>query len=605
MERYIVKVCLLGEGAVGKTSLIRRFVYDSFDDQYIKSIGAKVTKKKIRLGDGQTELAMMISDILGQMTNESLHASYLQGAKGIILVCDITRRETFDRLGSWLRVVKKAAGSPPMILLGNKSDIEERRQVEDRELEALANKLGCAYLPTSARTGLNVEKAFEILGQRMAPQNKKREEASIQMEQYTPRAPAHEPVLHEPDQAKDVETEAVKNCPKCGSTEIQIFPDGSGICEKCENLVEKNQLEKPSVMAKPQSSGEEPNQERSVSSPVDQIMDAVEKTINREEVHEKFASRMVEKRDQSSSTEAAFFNVPVAALRELKDRLSILLANREGSVESVMGEYGYDCGKAASAGMDVKCSRNELSHVLPDLWIGIGLSKVDVDSISEENIELAMYEMEIEEPDFFGGYLAGVVSGMLGEEFKFAISDMKDFFRIALEPGIQMKVALEEASTEAEQYFVDKGVSYIVKQKAEAFSIFKEKVTHGMEGLCITREYPPRVKEKYGLANTPVYWLSDSSSEEEEVFHPSRLAFEVKRALNEFMRESQSGIILLQGTEYLISHQSFSEILKWLQGLRDQGAMSGTTILICADPGAMDEKEFRNLSLEFPVLESR
>ncbi|MCK4718269.1 MAG: DUF835 domain-containing protein, partial [Thermoplasmata archaeon] len=169
-------------------------------------------------------------------------------------------------------------------------------------------------------------------------------------------------------------------------------------------------------------------------------------------------------------------------------------------------------------------------------------------------------------------------------------------------PGVQVKIEAEVMSEEKEEYDLLKGSAYIVTRKEMAFQVFKEKVTHGMEGLCITREFPPKIRERYELTNTPIYWLSDSSSETEQTMHPARLAFEVKRTLNEFMKKSTSGIILFQGIEYLISHLSFLEILKWLQGLRDQGAVNETVMLFSIDPGALEQKEFRNLSIEFSVL---
>jgi small GTP-binding protein len=96
--KYIIKLCLLGDGAVGKTSLVRRFVFDVFDDKYLMSFGTKVVKKEIKVGD--TELDMMIWDILGQRTKDVLHAAYYRGATGALAVCDFTRPDTMKNLRS-------------------------------------------------------------------------------------------------------------------------------------------------------------------------------------------------------------------------------------------------------------------------------------------------------------------------------------------------------------------------------------------------------------------------------------------------------------------------------------------------------------------------
>ncbi|MDG6221373.1 MAG: ADP-ribosylation factor-like protein, partial [Candidatus Thermoplasmatota archaeon] len=93
------KFCLLGEGAVGKTSLIRRFVTDQFDDRYITTIGTKVTKKSLDLppGSGADRVEMMIWDIMGQQGYRTmLQESYFSGAAGALAICDVTRKDTLD-----------------------------------------------------------------------------------------------------------------------------------------------------------------------------------------------------------------------------------------------------------------------------------------------------------------------------------------------------------------------------------------------------------------------------------------------------------------------------------------------------------------------------
>src|SRR2546430_10752896 len=103
VKRMKVKVCLIGEAAVGKTSLIRRFVLDNFDDKYIQTLGTKVSKKELASpspdGTGDLKIDMTIWDIMGQKGfRELLKEAYFYGARGIIAVCDVTRRETlYDR----------------------------------------------------------------------------------------------------------------------------------------------------------------------------------------------------------------------------------------------------------------------------------------------------------------------------------------------------------------------------------------------------------------------------------------------------------------------------------------------------------------------------
>ena len=162
-EKYILKLCLLGDGAVGKTSLVRRFVHDVFDDKYIMSFGTKVSKKVMDI-DG-SEVDLMIWDILGQKALESLHAAYYRGAVGAFAVCDFTRPETMSNLRGWIEGFRSVAGNQPVTILGNKMDLERKFSLS--ELEVFGHSVGCQVLETSAKTGTNVERAFHEIGVKM------------------------------------------------------------------------------------------------------------------------------------------------------------------------------------------------------------------------------------------------------------------------------------------------------------------------------------------------------------------------------------------------------------------------------------------------------
>ncbi|MFP4546384.1 MAG: Rab family GTPase, partial [Methanomassiliicoccales archaeon] len=120
-KRYIRKVCLLGDGEVGKTSLVRRFVLDVFSDEYIKSFGTKVSKKVLDLGE--VELTLMIWDVLGQKSS-SLHQAYYKGANGALLVGDLTRKDTIADLERWRNDLLQVTGEKPFLLVANKNDLE-------------------------------------------------------------------------------------------------------------------------------------------------------------------------------------------------------------------------------------------------------------------------------------------------------------------------------------------------------------------------------------------------------------------------------------------------------------------------------------------------
>lgn len=161
--KYILKLCLLGDGAVGKTSLVRRYVFDVFDDKYLMSFGTKVSKKSVVVDDMQADL--MIWDILGQRTQNTLHAAYYRGAAGALVVCDVTREETVKSLSSWIDNFVSVVGEMPILLLANKCDL--KGEVSMNELKSFSDSIGSTLLETSAKTGDNVEDAFSLIAQKM------------------------------------------------------------------------------------------------------------------------------------------------------------------------------------------------------------------------------------------------------------------------------------------------------------------------------------------------------------------------------------------------------------------------------------------------------
>jgi small GTP-binding protein len=165
-KKLMKKICLLGDGAVGKTSLIRKFVFDSFDDKYIMTFGTKVSKKEVSIHrNGQDfNMTFLIWDILGQRVHDNIHSAYYQGAAGAFIVCDTTRLETLEHMEDWIKVFRNVNVDAPVILLGNKSDLKEDMQFGDKELSELASRHTMKYHLTSAKTGVHVELSFIELG---------------------------------------------------------------------------------------------------------------------------------------------------------------------------------------------------------------------------------------------------------------------------------------------------------------------------------------------------------------------------------------------------------------------------------------------------------
>lgn len=168
---FKMKISLLGDGAVGKTCLIKKYVFDTFSDDYLLTLGTKTTRKALALPtkDGSAvNLTFMIWDIMGQKEFERLHSMFFQGSKGAIVVCDITRKETLKSLQSWVSNLYKVTKEVPLVFAINKFDLaEDEGQYTIDDVNEIASKYETIVLPTSAKTGLNVDKAFYELGKRL------------------------------------------------------------------------------------------------------------------------------------------------------------------------------------------------------------------------------------------------------------------------------------------------------------------------------------------------------------------------------------------------------------------------------------------------------
>ncbi len=171
-KQFKAKVCLVGEGAVGKTSLIRRFVLDQFSDDYIMTLGAKVMKKVVEVPLStkgiRARVELLIWDVMGQPKfRELLEDVYFQGTSGILAVADLTRRETLDALYEWIDRVDRVTNHAPVLIAVNKADRKAEAQFGSAEIERLTHAFEGESLPTSAKTGENVEEAFRRLAARI------------------------------------------------------------------------------------------------------------------------------------------------------------------------------------------------------------------------------------------------------------------------------------------------------------------------------------------------------------------------------------------------------------------------------------------------------
>lgn len=166
LREFVFKVVLLGDAAVGKTSLINQFVESSFNEDYKPTLGANIIRKDVSLDKLNLNVRLIIWDLAGQEKYRVVRSMYFQGCQGALLVYDVTRYSTFDSINSkWLRDFKKYVKKEgAYILIGNKSDLTDQRTVTEERGKKIAQKIKAShFIETSAKLGENIEEAFTLL----------------------------------------------------------------------------------------------------------------------------------------------------------------------------------------------------------------------------------------------------------------------------------------------------------------------------------------------------------------------------------------------------------------------------------------------------------
>ncbi len=165
-EKKLTRINLitLGDGQVGKTSLILRYTNDYFGNNYIATIGFDYKFKNEKLKNGE-EITVKIFDTAGQEKYRSLAANFLKKADGIILVYDIKYKISFENLNKWLKDINENAKGLPIVLIGNKTDLEENREVSKEEGNEFAKKINeeIEFYEASCKTGENIKEAIRFL----------------------------------------------------------------------------------------------------------------------------------------------------------------------------------------------------------------------------------------------------------------------------------------------------------------------------------------------------------------------------------------------------------------------------------------------------------
>jgi len=159
---YLFKVVLIGDSGVGKSNLMTRYTQDEFSEESPSTIGVEFMTKSLKVEN--RDVKVQIWDTAGQERFRAISRSIYHGAKGAMLVYDITNQATFDNVGNWLQELKTHVNpSTVIMLIGNKSDLDHLRAVKQETANKFAQENGLTFLETSARNTSNVDKSFEWL----------------------------------------------------------------------------------------------------------------------------------------------------------------------------------------------------------------------------------------------------------------------------------------------------------------------------------------------------------------------------------------------------------------------------------------------------------
>ena len=301
-----------------------------------------------------------------------------------------------------------------------------------------------------------------------------------------------------------------------------------------------------------------------------------------------------------------FFVMPGVALAHLREELEIV--EGDARARHMLYRYGQRCGRALVESFGLSCEDlSEVKSVIEPIWMEAGLSRIRIESAEESemvvNLEESVEAKEGKTCDFGRGYLSGIVSQLLGERFEVDEVECVSQGYVACVMQVYEVVDILRSvkpheTEELRKYNLEQGYSYVIKEEIpdQAFDIFKDAVKHGVPSLCVTREYPEKVKDRYDIKAVPFLWLS-MDQEKPYARDPTNLAL-LYSDMKTFVAENKSCMVLLSGLEYLISQNDFQKVLKFLQHINDKVAVTDSTLLAPISPLTLPESQLKLLEKE-------
>lgn len=301
-----------------------------------------------------------------------------------------------------------------------------------------------------------------------------------------------------------------------------------------------------------------------------------------------------------------FFVMPGIALAHLREELEIVEGDQRARL--MLYRYGQRCGRALveSFGLSVE-SLLEIKSIIEPIWMEAGLSRLKIESVEESemvvNLEESVEAKEGKTCDFARGYMSGIVSQLLGKRYE--VDEVECSSQGYMTCVMQVYEVLDvlrpgkvRGSEDVRKFSLEVGYSYVVKEEIpdQSYDIFIDAAKHNVPSLCVTREYPEKVKDRYDLKNVPFLWLS-MDQEKPYARDPTNLAL-LYSDIKTFISENRSCMVLLSGLEYLISQNDFQKVLKLLQHINDKIAVTDSVLLVPVSPLTLPESQLKQLEKE-------
>ncbi|MDD1769983.1 MAG: DUF835 domain-containing protein [Methanomassiliicoccales archaeon] len=303
-----------------------------------------------------------------------------------------------------------------------------------------------------------------------------------------------------------------------------------------------------------------------------------------------------------------FFVMPGSALLDLREELELIEDKEAGET---LERYGYRAGVGLIGVLDVTAeNESELHEMLPQIWSETGLGRMRLEKASRGEIVV-----EIEESieafhgrhcDFTRGYLAGIVSSLLDTRYsaveKECISDGKDCCVHLLVPAEEKpETAPLEKPEQPAAEGLEAGNSFLIESEDPyaGFAVFADLVSQGARGMSIVREYPDKLRKKFDLGSSPCLWLS-YERDVKYAREPTNIPL-IYSEVKGFLDGEEGGVVLISGLEYLISQNTFTKVLKFLQLLNENVAVKDALLLLPLSTQALNPREVKILEREMRV----